>query len=154
VTGHRRRRGAAALEFAVCAPAFFVLVLAVMELGWQFTVSAGLEHGARLAGRLGITGAAMPGGSRDLASVTRAVLAGVPVLQAGRLTVAVHAYAGLDAFSAGQPPVEGTGGPSALVEYRLDYVQPWLTPFGRAAMGAALTHHAVVVVQNEPFPQK
>ncbi len=45
------RRGASALEFALIAPAFFMFVFGVIEMGLLFWTQIGMQHGAEMAAR-------------------------------------------------------------------------------------------------------
>jgi Flp pilus assembly protein TadG len=44
-------QGASALEFALTAPAFFLFVFGIIELGLMFWTQIGLQHGAEMAAR-------------------------------------------------------------------------------------------------------
>ena len=47
----RDQRGASALEFALIAPAFFLFIFGIIELGLVFWTQVGLQHGAEMAAR-------------------------------------------------------------------------------------------------------
>jgi Flp pilus assembly protein TadG len=47
----RDEQGASALEFAILAPVFFLLVVGIVELGLLFWTQIGLQHGAEMAAR-------------------------------------------------------------------------------------------------------
>jgi Flp pilus assembly protein TadG len=47
----RDESGATALEFALTAPAFFLLLFGIIEAGLLFWTQLGLQHGAELAAR-------------------------------------------------------------------------------------------------------
>lgn len=47
----RDERGASALEFALTAPAFFLFLFGIIELGLLFWTQIGLQHGAEMAAR-------------------------------------------------------------------------------------------------------
>lgn len=44
-------RGATALEFAILAPVFFLLILGIVAFGMLFWTQVGLQHGAEMAAR-------------------------------------------------------------------------------------------------------
>jgi Flp pilus assembly protein TadG len=44
-------RAASALEFALIAPAFFLFIFGIIELGLVFWTQVGLQHGAEMAAR-------------------------------------------------------------------------------------------------------
>jgi len=47
----RDQRGASALEFALLAPLFFLLVFGIIALGMVFWTQVGLQHGVQMAAR-------------------------------------------------------------------------------------------------------
>jgi Flp pilus assembly pilin Flp len=47
----RDERGATALEFAILAPVFFLLILGIIAFGLLFWTQVGLQHGAVMAAR-------------------------------------------------------------------------------------------------------
>jgi hypothetical protein len=149
--GGRHRRGTAALEFALCALPLLLLLTAILEFGWQLAINAGLEYGARHAARLGVTGASLGAGTPEQA-LTRAVLRQVPLLQPARFTLELRSWGELASIGDAARATGGMGGSGAVVEYRLSYSAPLLTPLGRAGWGRTIEHRAVVVVQNEAYP--
>ncbi|WP_159993466.1 TadE/TadG family type IV pilus assembly protein [Roseomonas sp. 18066] len=144
------RRGAAALEFALCALPLLLVLTAMLEFGWQLAINAGLEYGARHAARLGVTGTSLGAGTPQQA-LTRAVLRQVPLLQAARFTLELRYWGDLASIGNAAKATSGMGAGGAVVEYRLGYSAPLLTPLGRAGWGKTIEHRAVVVVQNENY---
>lgn len=47
----RDERGTSALEFALTAPAFFLFLFGIIELGLMFWTQIGIQHGAEMAAR-------------------------------------------------------------------------------------------------------
>lgn len=47
----RDERGATALEFAILAPVFFLLIFGIIAFGLVFWTQVGLQHGAEMAAR-------------------------------------------------------------------------------------------------------
>ena len=47
----RDERGATALEFAILAPVFFLLIFGIIAFGMLFWTQVGLQHGAEMAAR-------------------------------------------------------------------------------------------------------
>jgi Flp pilus assembly protein TadG len=47
----RDERGATALEFAILAPVFFLLIFGIIAVGLLFWTQVGLQHGAEMAAR-------------------------------------------------------------------------------------------------------
>lgn len=157
------RRGVAAVDFALVAPALFILVLGFFEVALMFTGSILLEAGASNAARAGITGSVIAGLSRE-EKVRRAIAeATVPLLDPERLEIDTLVYPSFD--SIGRPeawsdldgngvhdPLEpfddangngtwdsdmgrsGAGGPSEVVLYRVRYDWQPIVPVMRAIL--------------------
>ncbi len=148
------RRGATALEFAFILPAFFLLILLIIETSWQMAIAAGVDHGARRGARWASLGAAAPEGMTRMDRLQQIVLtsSGLP-LQGGRLTITPTAFPSFGALATPEAGVPGLGGPDQVVRYVVQYRSVLLTPFARQAlMSDILTYRSVFVVQNEPFP--
>jgi Flp pilus assembly protein TadG len=47
----RDQRGASAVEFAILAPVFFLLIFGIIAFGLVFWTQVGLQHGAEMAAR-------------------------------------------------------------------------------------------------------
>ena len=47
----RDERGATALEFAILAPVFFLIIFGIIAFGLLFWTQVGLQHGAEMAAR-------------------------------------------------------------------------------------------------------
>jgi Flp pilus assembly protein TadG len=47
----RDERGATALEFAILAPVFFLIIFGIIAVGLLFWTQVGLQHGAEMAAR-------------------------------------------------------------------------------------------------------
>jgi Flp pilus assembly protein TadG len=164
--GRRRasRRGATAVEFAVTAGAFCMLVLLIVETAYHAAVGAALDYGARDAARYGATGQTSDPNRPEqrLDDIIARVLAKTrPVLQFERLTVTTESFAApannpaspFTQIGAGQQGTLGSAGDAfAIVRYRLTYRQPLLTPISRILlMRNELVHSTVLIVKNEPF---
>lgn len=163
--GRRRsRRGSTAVEFAVTAGAFCMLLLLIVETAYHAAIGAALDYGARDAARYGATGqttdATRP--EQRLDDIIARVLAKTrPLLEFERLTVMTESFAApasnpaspFTQIVAGQPGTAGSAGDAfAIVRYRLTYRQPLLTPVARMIlMRDELVHNTVLIVKNEPF---
>lgn len=110
-----RRRGAAAVEFAIVAPVFFLVVLGIVEFGRMVMVQQVITNAAREGARIAVLDSATP----------------------GRVTARVNSYlaaANLPAativLTPGQPASAGFDQPVS-VEVRMPYsaVSPLTRPF-------------------------
>lgn len=151
------RSGTTTLEVAIVASAFIVTMMILIEASWQMAVGMALEHGARNASRFGSIGNSLPGLDR-LQSIRAALKtysgglinegpSNVLDIDPGRY----GAWSDLGVPENRTPRNPGEGG--AIVEYRITYETPAVTPFGWSMMrGTKFRHSTVVMVQNEPFP--
>ena len=137
------RRGAAVLEFALVAPLFLALLMAIVQLALVYVGQAGLDSGAEGAARL-LRGGQPQREVWDAGRFTRATCGALPpFMTCGRLSVDVaHVSrladaAGLPAFGAGGGGYD-PGGPDALVVVRLSY----LWPTGAMPLGLNLADQA------------
>jgi Flp pilus assembly protein TadG len=111
VSSANRRRGAALVEFAVVAPVFFLLVLAIIEFGRAMMVQALLTNAAQKGARAG----ALDGATA--ANVTSAVNA---YLTAGGIS-------GATATSTPNPPSSALPGNVVKVTVTIPYTSvSWL----------------------------
>lgn len=85
----RNREGAAAVEFALTAPAFFAMLVGVIECGLLLWTQIGLQHGAEMAARCASINATLCG-----------------------TTSAVQQYAAQQAFGLNPPSATFTADPS------------------------------------------
>lgn len=151
-------RGAAALEFALVAPLFLALIMAVLQLALVYLGQAGLEGVAEASARLVESGQPQQEGW-SAARFRQAVCGALPpFLSCNRLAIDVTGVAGL-ADVAGLPAGSGgdfaPGGPDALVVVRLRYV--W--PVGASPPGLALDNQpgggrlllATRILRTEPY---
>ena len=151
-------RGTTALEFALAAVPFIILLIGIIELALQYTTAAALDAAVLRASRFGVTGQATATGepgqytcrSQTIAWVITSSFGGF--LKPQNLTVSTAAY-GNAADLSGGIPVAGAGTGGQIVRYTVTYTQPFLTGAWINLIGgaAALTHTATIVVKNEPF---
>lgn len=107
--------GTAAVEFALVAPVFFFLLIAIIECAMMYIVQNALDAAAREAGRFGMTGAAEPGYSREEAiknkviSVAQMYSAGLIKTDSDDFTIEVSAYSSLENLAQPEPYTDLTG---------------------------------------------
>lgn len=166
LTRRRARGGATAVEFAVTAGVFCLLVLLVVETAYHAAVGAALDYGARDAARYGATGQTTDPNrpQQRMDDIIERVLQKTrPILRFEHLTVTTESFSApannpagpFTQIGAGQPGSAGDPGDAfAIVRYQLTYRQPLLTPFARILLGRSeLVHTTVLIVKNEPFVQ-
>lgn len=148
------RQGATAVEHALILPSFFLLVMLVIETGWQWATAAAVDHGTRRAARWVSLGADAPQGqtrSQYMLNLV-ATTTGLP-LDPARLSISTMAFANYAALANPAAGVAGLGGPDQVVRYTVTYRSRLLSPFMTHVVPAGwLEFRSVVVMQNEPFP--
>jgi hypothetical protein len=154
--GAGRRRGTAAIEFAIVMPAFLAAVIGVVEIGWQLTIASALDRATLRAGRFGSTGLAGTGGTGSPTCRSQSIPWLITnstgnVLKPERLSVSMGAVG--SASGLGGTAVAGAGLGGQVVTYNVTYTQPFITLAWLNMVGAPeqLIHRATVVVKNEAF---
>jgi Flp pilus assembly protein TadG len=155
----RSRRGTTALEFAIAAVPFVLLLIGIMELAWQGATAAALDAAVLRASRFGITGQATLAGEPPQYTCRSDTIKWVisnstgGFLKPENLVVTTAAYGSASALSGGTP-VAGAGTGGQVVTYGVTYTQPFLTGsawINLVGGSGSLKHQATVVVKNEPF---
>lgn len=162
-----RRDGSAAVEFAMVATPFFLMIFAVLELGLLFIVDSVLENAVVQASRVVRTGQADVQ-NLSAAQFKSAMCAEMSVFEgdcASRAEVDVRV---LPEFSDGPPPSPINNGvldtddmeydpgrPGDLMLVRVFYSQPLITPFMQEAVSRLDSGAAIISVatafRNEPY---
>lgn len=158
------RRGVAAIEFALLAGPFFVMVIGCMEVAWQLATGAALDHAALRASRYGATGDNnAPGwlttGHENVPNcrsanirwmITRATNG--MVKDSAGLVITTASWGAVNGAGNGTGATgAGTGG--QIVSYAITYDQPFITGAVAASIwgGGSFRHRAFLLVKNEPF---
>ena len=159
----RRRSANVAIELAIIIPAMVLLMVVLVEGSVQLLTASALQYGLRQAVRFGITGlpypesmGAHPPASREAAIAQIIAGAGLGLIKASSLHVDTTSFADFTSVGKGGT-ANSAGGPSAIVQYKVGYMQPWL--FGGSAYPPAfitglpgMQYNLTTVVQNEAFP--
>ena len=150
------RRGATAIEFALVANVFVVLVFLMLEASWMMVIEMAINDAAQEASRLGSLGTLPATGTREDAIKAAVVTRAAGLLTSDYLTITMQSYGsiynyGHHAANATQTPGAGSG--RQLVQYVVAYAQPLLTPLASTVLGGrtSFTHSTTIMVQNEPF---
>ncbi|MCP5368613.1 MAG: pilus assembly protein [Hyphomicrobiales bacterium] len=105
----RNRDGSPMIEFALAAPALFLIVAGTMELGLAMVTNVLMESSLREAARWGITGQELEGESRlehILAMIDRHTLG---LVDMGEAKLQILTYPGFDQVGRGEEFVDGNG---------------------------------------------
>ncbi len=161
----RNRRGASAVEFALVAGPFFVLIIGMMESAWQLATSAALDHAALKASRFGATGTdSIPAWQRggtapaDLPTCRSTGISWIVssatggLIRAGQnLTVTTATWSNVGGITGSGTAGAGNGG--QITSYTIRYRQAFITgPVAASLWGSdGFTHQTTIVIKNEPF---
>lgn len=154
----RDRNGAAAVEFALVAPAFFLLLMMTLELGMVLLTQSVLDFATHDAARLIALGEA----PAEATFIARLCTDTAPLIPCGSLQVNVQAAATFNGFSStiqtdgngnltGTQYSPGSSGQSVMVQVAYNY------PYVTAEVGKLLGDDnasllvSTVAFQNEPY---
>ena len=149
----RRQEGATAVEFALVAPLFFIVMWGTMEAGMLILASTMLEGAVREAARVGVTGYS-PTGTDRATHIKNAVDTYTgKLLDISKVTIGTTVYPNFSAAGTGTGGASGVGNTGEIVQYTLTY--PWTFFTGNYAAtifgSSTVTLTAKLVVRNEPF---
>ena len=175
----RDRHGAAAVQFAVLAPALLLMVIGSFEVAILLFVSGTMESAVLAASRAGITGFTEEGESREERIRDIIIDRTLGFVDMDHTTIRTLVYESFDQIGQPEPftdedgnedfdPGEefndvngngewdddmgaaGLGGPGDIVLYDIEYETGAVTRFFEPIFGR-IVHHAAVAVRNEPF---
>jgi Flp pilus assembly protein TadG len=148
------RDGVAAIEFAVIAPAFLLLLFGAFEVAMLLFTMTLAEGGLREAARFGVTGQE-PDPAKRQAEILKIVAShthGLIEISDANVTMTVYPDFSGDENGPGSP---GSGSANDVVFYRLSYEWKFMTPifavFGGPSGGVPMS--ATVAVRNEPYSE-
>lgn len=148
----KNTRGAAAIEFAMIGLPLFLMIGAIMEMALVFLISISLEDAASdLARKIrvgtyiapGVSATTSSGSNLDLTDFKTAICNDIKLVPIGNCTsqlqVDIRPMTGLSSWTTISPISNGTfntsvlcyysGGAGSIVQMRIYYVWPLLTPF-------------------------
>jgi Flp pilus assembly protein TadG len=133
------------VEMAIVLPLLLLVVFSIVDFASLFYVYLALENGVSQAARFGVTGATLPGKSRE-ESVREAMRTATPTL-----TIGDDAFS----FSHLKPPsttwLPGSGEPADISRVRVTYTWALMTPLVRELFPAGQINIAVEsAMLNEP----
>jgi Flp pilus assembly protein TadG len=159
----RAREGSTAIEFALVAGPFFLLIGAILEVGIMLFAEDTLQNAVQEAGRALRTGQASSGGMTS-AQFGQAVCNEAPNLQdcAARIGVFVGSAArfadlnvpGVAAIGPGTRAfAPGTGGQAVAIvaTYDWSFSFPFMQPFSTVPGANARRLQGIAIFMNEPF---
>lgn len=154
----RDQRGTTALEFALVAWPFLLLVFLTFEATWAMTIELALNDAVQEASRLGSLGTLPSSGTREDSIKNAIVTRAAGLLDSNNLFITMSSYGTASQWSDNRnnknvSPTAGAGSSRWLVQYVVTYTQPVLTLLGSSKLGGAtsIVHSMTIMVQNEPF---
>ncbi len=161
------RRGVSSLEMGMIGPVFVLLLLLLLDMGYQLTVDIAVQYGTGAAARYAITGSVTGTAGTNGSNATNNSTIGAMVVSASggfldpaNLVVTSTSYTTPAAYAAGGTATPNSNGYSgSLVIYTVTYTAPYLTGLPRlvaaltnsSTLATGITHTANVAVQNEPY---
>jgi Flp pilus assembly protein TadG len=131
----RGEEGAAAVEFAIVASIFFMLVFGIIDFGFGFHTWNATANAAR-------EGARRAAVSNDVSDITSRVYASASFLDTTKMTVTVTCARGNGGFSSCPPAANWQQGD--FVRVTVDYTYSYITPLPAfVGLGQTLKLHSV-----------
>ena len=154
---NRKRRAATAVEMALIAPVFFMMLMGTMETSLIMLAQHLLENAAYNASRLGKTGYVTAG--KTQAETVRAALdkelnSLAPLINTDGVVMDSAAYADLSNIGVPGQETVGLGTASQVVVYTVTYSWKTFTPLMAEIIGDTTGNvklTARIVVRNEPY---
>lgn len=177
----RREDGITALEFALIAPVFLLIVSGILEFSLIMFTTTVMESATNTTSRLGKTGFSPSGVSRQQAIVSSVATRTAGLLDPERIAITTRVYADFDDVGAPEPCISpanppcggvagvnyvdvngsgswdadmgmaGLGNAGDVVVYAVTYPWPVMTPLMRPMLGGTYDITVRAVVRNEPF---
>lgn len=152
------RKGQTLIEFALVAPLLFVLLFAIVDLGWMFYVNLTMQHAVREGTRYAVTGRSDLGASRRDALIEKIRNASdglydknLHVPKEPRIAVLAPERVNFGNYT-GTATAGDPGGQNDIILVSLTYTCPLLTPVLTPFIaGGQYTFTVSSTMTNEPF---
>ena len=153
----KSERGVTSIEFALIAPAFFMLLIGVTELSLVMFVEHLLENTAYNASRTAKTGY-IEANKTQLETVMAEVIQRIgnlsPLIDPSKISVQYESYGDLSAIGQPGEGASSLGNPGEIAVYTISYPWKMFTPLIGDLMGdenQIITLSSRIVVRNEPY---
>lgn len=156
----RSRKGAAAVELALVAPIFFMLIVGMVELTMMMTAQQLMESATYNTSRLAKTGFVASGMTQmeTISQVLNKQLGSFGVfIDTTKVTMTAQAHSTFASIGSGQGS-EGLGTPEQIVVYTVRYPWKFMTPMIGGLIGTqdcqgnwVVNIESRIVVRNEPY---
>lgn len=154
---NKKRRGVTAVEFALIAPVFIMLMIGITEISLIMLSEHLLENAVYNASRTAKTGYVESGKTQldTVMDVLHARLSGLaPLLDPAKLTVTTVSYGDLSDIGQPEQGSEGLGTASQVVVHTITYPWQTFTPLMGGIIGdqnGIIRLSSRIVVRNEPY---
>lgn len=182
---HRRgllgnNEGIAALEFALIAPTFILIIMGVIEFSLIMFTQATIESATSNTARMGKTGYTAPGVTRQQMLIDNVAERTAGLLDPANISVTMTTYSSFDNVNDPEPYLDdngngffdpgetytdingngqwdqdmgaaGAGAANEIVVYTVSYPWPITTPIVSAIIGDTFPINGRMVVKNEPW---
>lgn len=155
--GNDQRKGVTSIEFALIAPAFFMLLIGITELSLVMLAEHLLENATYNASRTSKTGFVAEGKTQleTVRDVMFQRLSGLaPLINTNDLQISFMSYGNLSDIGQPEQGSETVGTASQIVVYTVAYPWKLFTPMMGTAFGnedGELILTSRIVVRNEPY---
>lgn len=153
----KKRRGVTAIEFALVAPAFIILLIGITEISLVMLAEHLLENAAYNASRKAKTGYIAEGKTQTetVMDVLLTRLSGLsPLLDPAKVSVTWTSYGSLSDIGQPEQGIASMGTTSEVVVYTIAYPWKLFTPLVGQMIGNednVITLSSRIVVRNEPY---
>ena len=150
------RRGTAAVEMALIAPVFFLLMIGITELCLLMAAQQLMENAAYNTSRIAKTGYSVTGQTQSQ-SVNQTMVSELQsfgtLIDTTKVTMTEAAYNSFSAAASGSGGASGLGASAQIVVYTISYPWKLFTPMMGALIGTGgvYTISSHIVVRNEPY---
>jgi Flp pilus assembly protein TadG len=150
------RRGVTAVEFALLAPTFFLMLMGITETCLMLGAQQLLENAAYNTSRLAKTGFTNTG-QTQAQTVSQILMTELQsygaLITTSSVTMTAAAYNSFSGAATGTGGVTGYGTQQQIVVYTVSYPWKLFTPMMSSIMGTSgiVNLTSTIVVRNEPF---
>lgn len=149
-------RGATAVEFALVAPVFFLLVLAIIEFGWHFFVQHTIHYATREGTRIALVGTQLNDAGGNPMSRENTILSTIRdkaalAVDPGDLMISIFPVGSTYADPGGWETTVNAGSGGDYMRVRTRYTYTFFTPFLRAFFPGGREIQASTLFRNELF---
>lgn len=145
--------GSVLVEFVLVLPILILIIMTLLELGIMLTIKTNLQSAAMLGASYGEKGNYVSGSTRVISAqnVMQQALSGF--LDAAKVSISIQSYPTFAIANIGGAGTPGTGNPSQVGMYQIQYAYTPVSPLVAGIFGATKVLKATAYGRNEAtFP--